>query len=250
MRIAHFVIRISSFVIDSLFGFRPSGFPLSDAFYNLLWYTGYHAFWASSSPTVLNAQVTRRPGPYILAANHFSPYDIPLLMRHTARNLDFVSITEVFRNPFVAWFYGSMNAFPLDRSKPDAPTVRVILDRLSRGRVVAMFPEGQFRSYSNSVLTGGSIRPGIGRIALLANVPVIPCAVVNSKAYSKFASWLPLRRTWYGIHYGNPMEPDRSAPDPDAAAKAFEDRLRQAFADLYAPLRERAERERDRYQFS
>src|SRR4051794_12787212 len=99
----------------------------------------------SSTPTVLNAEVTRRAGPYILAANHQTPYDVPLLMRHTARNVDFVSIVEVFKNPFIHWFYGSMNAFPLDRSKPDAPTIRVILDRLSRGRVVGMFPEGRLR---------------------------------------------------------------------------------------------------------
>jgi 1-acyl-sn-glycerol-3-phosphate acyltransferase len=209
---------------------------MSDAFYNLLWYGGYPAFWVSSSPTVLNAQVTRRPGAYILAANHFSPYDIPLLMRHTARNLDFVSIVEVFRNPFVGWLYGSMNAFPLDRSKPDAPTVRIILDRLARGRAVAMFPEGQFRSEANSVVTGGPIRPGIGRIALLAAVPVIPCVLVNSKAYSKFGSWLPLRRTWYGIHYGQPLEPDRAILDAVAAAGELEGRLCQALRALYVAL--------------
>jgi 1-acyl-sn-glycerol-3-phosphate acyltransferase len=195
----------------------------------------------SSSPTVINAQVTRRGGAYILAANHFSPYDIPLLMRHTARNIDFVSIIEVFRIPFVGWLYGSMNAFPLDRSKPDVPTVRIILDRLKRGRVVGMFPEGQVRNEANSVINGGSIRPGVGRIALLAGVPVIPCVLLNSKAYSRFASWLPLRRTWYGVNYGEPMEPNRDLGD-EAAACEFEDRLCGQFRALSAELRSAAGR--------
>jgi 1-acyl-sn-glycerol-3-phosphate acyltransferase len=189
----------------------------------------------SSSPTVLNAQVTRRDGPYILAANHFSPYDIPLLMRHAARRLDFVSIVEVFKNPLVAAFYGSMNAFPLDRSRPDAGTVRVILQRLERGRVVAMFPEGQFRTEANSVITGGPIRRGIGTIAQLANVPVIPCVVIHSRQYSHWKSWLPLKRTAYALNFGVPLHIDSSRP-PAEAATALEGDLCAQFRSLYQEL--------------
>ena len=210
---------------------------MSDLFYNLVWHLGYPAFWVSSRPTIINAQVTQRRGPYILAANHHSPYDIPLLMRHTRRNLDFLSIVEVFNNPLVAWFYGSMNAFPLDRSRPDAPTVRRILDRLEWGRVVAMFPEGQFRSIDQSVVSGGSIQPGIGRIAILAGVPIIPCVIVNSIAYSRLTSWLPLGRTRYGIIYGQPLEPDPHADARHAAAE-LEQRLCLAFRQLYRQLLE------------
>src|SRR5438045_3002539 len=112
---------------------------MGDAFYRFVVLTGRMPFWISSRPVVLHAERARRAGPFILAANHTSPYDVPLLMRHTPRRLDFVSIIEVFRNPLVAWFYSHMNAFPVDRSRRDPATVRIILDRLARGRVVAMF---------------------------------------------------------------------------------------------------------------
>ena len=180
---------------------------MSDAFYDILYTLGYPAFWVSSSPTVLRAELTRRSGPFILAANHQSPYDIPLLMRHCAGRIDFVSIVEVFRNPFVAWLYGSMNAFPLDRSRPDPHTVRIVLDRLKRGRVVGMFPEGRFSRGQDSVVHSRRIRPGIGRIAQLANVPIVPCVLINSQAYSRFWSWLPFRHTRYGIAFGPAIEP-------------------------------------------
>jgi len=208
---------------------------MSDAFYNLIWYAGAHVFWTTSSPVVLHADRTRRQGAYLLASNHSSPYDVPLLMRHTARNLDFVSIVEVFRKPLVGWFYGSMNAFPLDRSKPDSPTVRIILDRLARGRVVAMFPEGGFRDEAKSVTHGGNMRPGIGRIAHLANVPIIPVVVVRSNLYSHFIHWLPLKRTKYGVIYGEPLElrPDLEKSE---AAQEIEGRLRAAFISLYREL--------------
>ena len=180
---------------------------MSDAFYNALWCAGYPAFWTTSRPTVLNADVTRRPGPYLLASTHESPYDVPLLMRHVARNIDFVSITEVFQNPLVAWLYGSMNAFPLDRSRPDAKTIRVILDRLERGRVVGMLPEGRMQRGEKSVIHTRRIRPGIGRLARLAGVPIIPVAIVNSPAYGRATSWLPLRRIRYGVAFGEPIAP-------------------------------------------
>lgn len=208
---------------------------MSDAFYNLVWHLGHHAFWVSSSPTVLNAEVTRRAGAYILASNHSSPYDIPLLMRHSARNLDFVSIVEVFRKPLVGWFYGSMNAFPLDRSKPDSPTVRIILDRLAKGRAVAMFPEGGFRKEADSVINGGRMKPGIGRLAQLADVPIIPVVIVGSSLYSRVLAWAPIRRTRYGIHYGQPLEV-RKDLEKSEAAQDIETRLREAFVRLHREL--------------
>jgi 1-acyl-sn-glycerol-3-phosphate acyltransferase len=200
---------------------------MSDGFYRTLVRLGRPAFWSSSRPTVINAGITNRPGPFLLAANHTSPYDIPILMRHCHRRIDFVSITEVFRNPFTAWLYGNMNAFPLERSRPDAPAVRTILDRLERGRVVGMFPEGGFRRGEASVVHSRQIRPGIGRIAMLATVPIIPCAIIGSEQYSRPTSWLPLRRVRYGVAFGEAIEPSDDA----------EERLVDALVNLHRTLR-------------
>lgn len=195
---------------------------MGDLFYNTVWTIGRPAFWTSSSPVVIGAEKTRRDGAYILASNHESPYDVPLLMCHCARPIDFVSITEVFQNPLVAWFYGSMNAFPLDRSRRDVHTLRIILDRLARGRVVGMFPEGRLQPGEHSLVHTRRIRPGIGRIAKLANVPIMPCFVMNSQAYTRFASWLPLRATRYGIIFGDPIQPN---DDPDITERTLVETL-------------------------
>lgn len=199
---------------------------MSDPFYDALTRLGRPAFWVSSRPIVVHADVTDRPGAYLLAANHTSAYDIPILMRHCRRRIDFVSIAEVFRNPFTAWLYGNMNAFPLERSRPDSPAVRTILDRLRAGRVVGVFPEGGFRTGEASVVHSRRIRPGIGRLALLANVPIVPCVIVDSAAYRRFTSWLPLRRTRYRIAFGE-------AISPKGTAEAIETRLVDAFVELH-----------------
>jgi len=205
---------------------------MSDHFYNMVWHIAQPVFWMSSNPILIGARHTDRPGPYLLAAgNHQSPYDVPLLMRHCARNIDFVSISEVFRKPLVGWLYGNMNSFPLDRSRPDAHAVRTILDRLQRGRVVGMFPEGRFRKGRESVLHTGKIQPGIGRIAKLANVPIVPCVVLNSMLYTRPTSWLPLGRTKYALGFADPI-------GPDAEPQQIEATLVSAFLKLQAALQQ------------
>jgi 1-acyl-sn-glycerol-3-phosphate acyltransferase len=210
--------------------------PMSDLAYNLVWTVGVHAFWVSSRPTILHRERLKTPGAYILAPNHLSVFDVACLIAISPRKLDWVSITEVFRKPLVGLFYGSMNAFPLDRSKPDSPTVRIILDRLKRDRVVAMFPEGKLRTMDNSVLTGAPFKPGVARIAQMADVPVIPCAIIGTGAYTKVRSWLPIKSVRYGVNVGEPIRV-RTDLDKQAAVDALVADLRQAYLDLYAELR-------------
>lgn len=212
---------------------------MSDIFYRFIRAVGTPAFQVSATPVVMGIEHLARPGPFIVAANHTSPYDVALLIRHSPRLLDFVSITEVFRKPIVAWFYGSLNAFPLDRGRADPKTVRVILDRLNRGRVVAMFPEGGFRRGAESVVVSRKIRPGIARIAALAGAPIVPCVIVNSGVYSRVKSWLPLRRTRYGMIFGPPLTAEGEPATVEAALVetlvSLHEHLTRAMADAASP---------------
>jgi 1-acyl-sn-glycerol-3-phosphate acyltransferase len=149
--------------------------------------------------------------------------------------LDFLSITELFQNRLSAWFLRSVNAFPLDRTRADSPTVRIILDRLAKGRIIAMFPEGGFRSSANSVLNGGDIKPGVAKLAQLAGVPVIPCVILGTKAYSKPSSWLPLKRVRYGVIYGEPLHVSKDLEEAEARAQ-FLLELKRAYRSLHAEL--------------
>lgn len=179
---------------------------MSDRFYDVVVAIGRSAFWVNSSPVVIGLEQTARPGPFILAANHESPYDVGIVLRHSIRHLDFLSIVEMFRKPFVGWLYRNMNVMALDRSRPDAPTVRAILDKLAHGRAVAMFPEGGIKRGDQRVVVSGRMRPGVGRIAKLSGAPIIPCVMIGSGAFWKVRAWMPLRRTRYGIIFGRPVE--------------------------------------------
>ena len=177
-------------------------------------------------------------GAFLVAANHSSPYDIALLLSHSRRYLDFVSSKEAFQNPFTRRLYGGMGAFPLDRSRPDAGTVRTILERLQHGRAVAMFPEGGVRLSEKSLLGNGTIRRGLGRICMLAQVPVIPVVIIGSEKYSKPAAWVPFARTRYGIYFGKPLAPPKADADEEAT-NAFEARYIEAMRGMRRELVER-----------
>ena len=203
---------------------------MGDAFYDAVVLAGRHPFWLSSRPVVIGAAFTRRAGAFLIASNHQSPFDVPIIMRHARRRVDFVSIREVFARRWLGAFYGAMNAFPLDRTRADPATVRTILDRLARGRVVGLFPEGGFRRGAASVVHARAIRPGVGRIAQIADVPIVPCVVIGAEDYARWTSWLPLRRVRYGVIFGEPI-----APDVGGAA-AIEATLVDRFVSLHARL--------------
>ena len=202
---------------------------MGDRFYSTVVFLSRHPFWLSSRPVVIGAEHTRRTGAYILASTHESPFDVPLLIRHAGRRLDFMTTTEATANALVRWFYASFNAFILDRNRRDPTAVRTVLTRLRRGRVVAMFPEGRLSPGPLSVVHTRHIRRGIGGIALTADVPIVPSVVINSAAYLRLASWLPIRKVRYGIAFGPPIEPTGSREE-------IEGRLIDAFIDLHAQL--------------
>jgi len=206
---------------------------MKDWFYFLVYFIGCQPMWLTSSPVLLHRERARRKGAYLLVCTHSSPFDVPCLIYHTPRVLDFVSIVEVFRHPLARWFFTMLKVMPLDRGRRDPATVLRVVERLKAGRAVAMFPEGSIRTPEMSALNGGPIKPGAARIAKMAETPILPCVLVGSRQYHRFANWLPIKRIRYGLIYG---EPFTIKSDAEAAPAVFEQKLRGIFQQLHAEL--------------
>ena len=202
---------------------------MSDLFYKAVRFFGSYPFLLSSRPLVINLEQTRRAGAFLLAPTHASLFDTLVLVRHSYRKIDFLSIVEVFRKPFLGWFCGLMNAFPLNRSRPDPATVRIIMDRLAGGRCVGIFPEGRLQRGAKSVVYTRQLNRGLGRIAKMASVPIVPCVVIGAEDYQHVHAWFPIRRTRYGIIFGEAIEPDEEDRKTDQ-------RVADAMAELHRQL--------------
>src|ERR1700685_1553147 len=96
----------------------PTSAPLMiDLSYRLIYGTGWTICWITSRPIVLHADRANRPGAYILASSHLTPYDVPALLKNAPRRLDFLSTVEMLNTPIVGRMFTAMNCVFVDRSK-------------------------------------------------------------------------------------------------------------------------------------
>jgi 1-acyl-sn-glycerol-3-phosphate acyltransferase len=194
---------------------------------------------AAASPRVYRRDRAQKSGAWILAANHISHFDPPLISARVWRKLDWMAFAELFSNRFLGTWLTYCDTFPFTRDKADTRTVRTALARLKAGHVVGIYPEGGLRDGSASVLSGAALRPGIGAIAQLAQVPVVPCVILGSDRLYRTANWRPLRRVpvWIGFGEMLPPPPARGASKEDARVE-FERTLGEALRALAAEMRE------------
>ncbi|HEX8995308.1 MAG TPA: (d)CMP kinase [Ktedonobacterales bacterium] len=138
-------------------------------------------------------------GGAMLASNHVAWIDIPLVAYPLARITHYMAKIELFQIPVLGWIIGFCGAFPVRRGEGDRESLRIADRLLGEGELVAIFPEGH--------RTGGALirgLPGVALIALRANVPVVPVAIVNSAAVFRKGHIL-IRRPTVTVRYGAPF---------------------------------------------
>ncbi len=119
-------------------------------------------------------------GPFLIAANHLSWTDIPLVPLLLPGKVVYMAKEEYF-NSRLAWLVRFMGAFPVKRGEGDRQALRAAEEQLKKGNVVVLFPEGT-RSKSKTMAKGHA---GLGMIALRSGVPVVPVAIWGSEKVLK-----------------------------------------------------------------
>jgi 1-acyl-sn-glycerol-3-phosphate acyltransferase len=119
-------------------------------------------------------------GPAIMAANHQSYLDPPLVGITCRAELHFLARKTLFENKFVGPILSRVNALPVDLSGADLTAVRTIINLLRQGHRTVIFPEGT-RSLTGEIQQA---RPGIGMIIAKTLAPVVPMRIFGS-----FEAW-------------------------------------------------------------
>ena len=195
-------------------------------------------FGYSSRVHVIGMENTRRDGGLLLASNHISHFDPFIISSVVRRKIDWMAMAEFFPITIVGSFLRAVDAFPAERDRADRKTIRTAIERLRKGRIVGVFPEGGIRDGAKSLLEGAPLRAGASTLAQMAQAPILPCVILGSDRLYAKRSWLPLRRTPVWIAFGKPI-PTFADLEKSAARKRTEDELKNVFQDLYAELRER-----------
>ncbi len=135
-----------------------------------------------------------RQGAFIIAANHLSWTDIPLIPLHLPRKVVYMGKEEYF-NSKLTWLVRFMGAFPVKRGEGDRQALRAAEEQLKKGNILVIFPEGT-RSRTRTI---AQAHAGMGMIALRTGVPVVPVAIWGSEhALKKLGA--PIK-----IAYGEPI---------------------------------------------
>ncbi len=153
-------------------------------------------------------------GPAILAANHQSFLDdllLPLLV--PGRKVVFLAKADYFDKWYLRWFFKGANVIPVRRESRSAAeaALQTGVQALREGNLVGIFPEGT-RSPDGRLYRG---KTGVARMALEAQVPVVPVAITGTfealpydkrlpkpgRAEVRFGKPLDFQR-----HYGNPSD--------------------------------------------
>jgi len=150
---------------------------------------------------VHNAERVPLNGPVILASNHASFLDPPLVGAGIRRGINYLARESLFRFPVLGWILHQWQVVPVDRDGGGAKGLKAILDRLLAGGAIILFPEGT-RSTDGKLQ---SARSGIGLTVIKSEAPVVPVRVFGTfEAYNRTMRFpLPFRKVV--VKYGRPM---------------------------------------------
>ena len=150
---------------------------------------------------VHNAERVPLTGPVILASNHASFLDPPLVGAGIRRGINYLARESLFRFPVLGWILHQWQVVPVDRDGGGAKGLKAILDRLLAGGAIILFPEGT-RSTDGKLQ---SARSGIGLTVIKSEAPVVPVRVFGTfEAYNRTMRFpLPFRKVV--VKYGRPM---------------------------------------------
>ncbi len=140
-------------------------------------------------------------GGVLLAANHASYADIPLLGCGVRRRLFYLGRANLFPSPLVGGILRWLGWIPLKPERWDRNAFESVVELLKAGKAVVIFPEGK-RTPDGTMQPG---KPGIGRIVAEARCPVVPVYLRGTyQVLPPGALWL--RRHPVEVSFGESMD--------------------------------------------
>ena len=173
-----------------------------------------------------------RSGAFIIASNHASHLDPPIIGAQVPRQLCFFARKTLWKPGVASWWLDTVGTIPVDRDGgTDVAAIKRVLRALADDRALILFPEGT-RSPDGRLQTP---RPGVGLIACRTQVPVVPARIFNSSAaFGRTGGLRP--NTPVSVVFGRPLSP--AEYDPAAGKERYQvasERIMAAIARIELP---------------
>jgi 1-acyl-sn-glycerol-3-phosphate acyltransferase len=166
---------------------------------------------------VVGAENVPLSGGLIIAANHISNFDPPILGIALPRPVSYMAKKELFAVPVLSWVITHLTAYPVDRQAGGTAAIRASLRMLKEGRCVGIFPEG-----GRNVTGTNEEKAGAAFLAAASGAPVVPAAIVGTRKLRPFGR--------VSVVFGDPIRVTRNrqsdADDLEKGAAQIMQRIR------------------------
>lgn len=162
---------------------------------------------------VIHPERIPEDGGIILASNHQSYFDPPLIGACSHRGVHFLARNTLLKWPFFGPLFPQMNVIPVDRGGNDMAALKTVVRKIREGEGVVLFPEGT-RTRDGELQPA---QPGVGLVIAKTLAPVVPIRIFG--AYDAFPKGAKgVRLTPISIVIGEPIHftaEDVGKPDRD-----------------------------------
>ena len=121
---------------------------------------------------IKNKDIVPKKGPLLIAANHISPMDAPLIGIVHPGTIYFFAAKELYDLPIIGWIIKKIELIPINRKKNDLGALRMTLRFLKQGEIIAIFPQGGIPSPTSEGKY--DLKPGIAYLSIKSNTPILP----------------------------------------------------------------------------
>jgi 1-acyl-sn-glycerol-3-phosphate acyltransferase len=146
-------------------------------------------------------------GGVILASNHLSFVDSLFMPLLCPRQVVFLGKADYFESWRTRWFFEGVGVIPVRREGGSAGEAAMLagIRALKEGKVVGIYPEGT-RSPDGRLYRG---KTGVARMALEAQVPVIPVAISGTPEIMPIDAKIPRLTGTPRVEFGKPLTFER-----------------------------------------
>ena len=119
---------------------------------------------------------------FIVAANHLSTLDPPLVCGVMNKPVAYMAKKELFENPFMCWWLNWLGAFAVDREKLGVSTIKTVKNLKNTDWVLGIFPQGT-RQEAGEI---SHITKGFASLAKSTKCGILPVGITGTQEVKRF----------------------------------------------------------------
>lgn len=114
---------------------------------------------------------------FIIAANHLSTLDPPLVCAVMNKGVAYMAKQELFENPFMRWWLDWLGAFAVNRERLGVSTIKTVMSIKKTDWVLGIFPQGTRQEPG----TISNITKGFASLAKSTKCGILPIGITGTQ---------------------------------------------------------------------